>query len=85
MKAKLIFSFVAALVISFAAYAQEPAADSVAEKVVVTTHDGIVRVGVIVSDDGEKYFLKRKTLGKFIYPRAMSKRSDPLPSRIVLT
>ena len=77
MKAKLIFSFVAALVISFAAYAQEPAADSVAEKVIVTTHDGVVRVGVIVSDDGREILLETENLGKIYIAKSDVKTIRP--------
>ncbi|MEQ8417522.1 MAG: hypothetical protein RIB71_23770 [Imperialibacter sp.] len=87
MKAKLIFSFVAALVISFAAYAQEPAAGSVAEKVVVTTHDGIVRVGVVVSDDGREILLETENLGKIYILKSDVKTIRPFAEsdRIALT
>lgn len=63
MKAKSIFLLAAVLIFSFAADAQE-AADNKAEKVVVTTHDGITRIGVVLSDDGREILLETDNLGK---------------------
>lgn len=68
MNLKPIFSLVAAFVISFAACAQQTADTVSTERVVVTTNDGVVRVGVVVSDDGREVLLETEALGK-IYIR----------------
>lgn len=78
MKTKSIFLMLAALIFSMAAFAQEPADTTAGEKMVVTTHDGVVRVGMIRSDDGREILLETDALGNIYIRKSDIKSIVPL-------